>query len=87
MSVEIINDPKKLVDYCNGHIQQLERELADAKDFNERRVIRNQLLGFTELLEKALHQQHQQGYDTEDIAKGAPKRKTKGKGRYEADRT
>jgi len=70
-----ITDPKLLVEFCNKHIQALETELADATNANEKRIIRNQLLGFTELLEKGLHQVHQQGYDTEDIAKGSPKRR------------
>ena len=87
MSEDLIDDPKKLVAYCNKHIQALEAELAEAQTPNDKRIIRNQLLGFTELLEKGLHQQHQQGYDTEDIAKGSEPSKGGRKTRFNSEGT
>jgi len=84
MMAELIDNPAKLVAYCNQNIKAVEAEMADAEP-EIRLKLRNQLLGFTELLEKGLHQLHQQGYQTEDIAVGAPTKKGRRKSRFDAD--
>ena len=82
MAQDLVDDPVKGVAFCNENIKAIEAEMADA-DPDVRLKLRNQLLGFTELLEKFIHQKNQQGYDTQDVAKGSTV-KTVRKKRFES---
>ncbi len=62
------------------HVHQTEELLEKARevgDFRDQGRINGQLLGWAELLEKGLHQMHQQGKTKTDITKVG------GKGRFD----
>ena len=86
MSQDTIDDPLKLIDFCNKNIKEIESEIADArsrKDFDSTKGLSNQMLRFTELLEKAIHQAYQQGKTKQDVSKMfEPDKKKDGKRRY-----
>lgn len=63
-----IDDPVKLVNFCNKKISELETLKVKAEDLKDVLKIEFAIQGYSELLEKGLHQMYQQGRSKSDIS-------------------
>ena len=77
MSTDLVDNPTKIIELCNRYIHFTEELLEKSRetgDLKEQSRLNGQLLGWVELLEKATHQNFQQGRTRTDITRVNRKR-------------
>lgn len=75
MVEELIDDPIKLIEFCNKHIRKLEMGVEQTDSPATIAKLEGHLVKWSELLEKAIHQAYQQGRSSEDITRAVPGKK------------
>ena len=70
--MSLVDDPKKLIEFCNRKIAEL--EAIKAKDLENLLKYEFAIKEYTKILEHAIHQSFQQGMTKRDITSVPPKK-------------